>query len=61
MFDKLVEVEKRFDEIEQQLMDPAVVTDQKLYASLMKEMKNLTPVVEKFREYSAAKQNIEDA
>lgn len=61
MFDKLIEVEKRFEEIEQQLMDPAVVTDQKLYASLMKEMKNLTPVVEKFREYSAAKQNIEDA
>lgn len=61
MFDKLKEVEKRFEEIEQQLMDPSVVTDQKLYASLMKEMKNLTPVVEKFREYSAAKQNIEDA
>jgi len=61
MFDKLIEVEKRFDEINEQLMDPAVVTDQKLYASLMKEMKNLTPVVEKFREYNGAKQNIEDA
>ena len=61
MFDKLIEVEKRFDEINEQLMDPAVVTDQKLYASLMKEMKNLTPIVEKFREYKKTKSNLEEA
>ncbi len=61
MFDKLKEVEQRFDEIQQKLMDPAVVTDQKLYTSLMRETKKLTPIVEKFREYNGAKENLEDA
>ena len=61
MFDKLKEVEKKFEEIEGKLMDPSIVTDQKLYTSLMRETKKLTPIVEKFREYNDAKQNLTDA
>lgn len=61
MFDKLKEVEKRYEEIQEKLMQPEVVTDQKLYTSLMRETKKLTPIVEKFREYNGAKQNLADA
>ncbi len=61
MFDKLKAVEARFEEIGELLMNPDVVSDQEQYKKLMKEHKALTPVVEKFREYSAAKQAEEEA
>lgn len=51
MFDKLTEVEKRFEEVNELLCNPDIVSDQEQYTKLMKELKNLTPVVEKFREY----------
>ena len=51
MFDKLAEVEKRFEEINQRLYDPDIVSDVDRYKELMKETKNLTPIVEKYREY----------
>lgn len=54
MFDKLTEVEKRFEEVNALLCRPEIVSDQEQYTKLMKEMKHLTPVVEKFREYKKA-------
>ncbi len=61
MFDKLKAVETRYEEIGQLLMDPAVVSDQEQYKKLMKEHKQITPVVEKYREYAAAKNAEEEA
>ncbi len=54
MLDKLEQVEKRYEEVNAQLCDPAVVSDMELYKKFMQEIKQLTPVVEKFREYKAA-------
>ena len=51
MFDKLKFAEDRYEEINNKLMEPDVVNDQEQYKALMKEYKNLTPIVEKFREY----------
>ncbi len=56
MFEKLIEVEKRFDEINGLVCLPEVVADLEQYTKLMKEIKQLTPVVEKFREYKKAEQ-----
>jgi len=61
MFDKLKEVEARYEEISSLLMEPDVVSDQKGYTKLMREYKSLTPLIEKFREYTAAKTNMEQA
>lgn len=61
MFDKLTEVENKFEEINKQLCDPEIVSDQEQYTKLMKEMKHLTPVVEKFREYKKAKEALEES
>ncbi len=61
MLDKLLLIEDRFEEINQKLMDPSVVSDNALYRDLMKEHKNLTPIVEKIREYKRAKQDFDDA
>ena len=55
MFDKLKAVEQRFEEIGHLLSDPAVISDNEQFKKLMKEHKDLTPIVDKFREYSAAK------
>ena len=55
MFDKLKAVEMRFEEVGQLLSDPSVISDNEQFKKLMKEHKELTPIVDKFREYSAAK------
>ena len=57
MFDKLKSVEQRFEDVSTMLSDPSIVADQEQFKKLMKEHKNLTPVVEKFREYCTVKQN----
>lgn len=61
MFDKLKDVEAKFEQISQRLMEPTVTTDNELYRSLMKEYKNLTPLVEKYREYTAAQDEFSEA
>ena len=55
MFDKLEEVEKRYEEVNDLVCQSEVVADVERYTALMKEMKQLTPIVEKFREYKNAK------
>ena len=54
MFDKLTEVEKRFEEVNELVCQSEVIADMEQYTRLMKELKHLTPVVEKFREYKKA-------
>ena len=61
MFDKLTEVEKRFDTVNGLLCKPEIVSDMEEYTKLMKELKQLTPVVEKFRAYKAAKATVEES
>ena len=51
MTEKLEITEKRFDEINEKLTDINVINDQEQYKSLMKELKNLTPIIEKYRMY----------
>lgn len=61
MFDKLKLAEKRYDEINERLMDPQVITDNNLYKDLMREYKSLTPLIEKFREFCKAKDAYDEA
>lgn len=55
MFDKLEVFKKRYDELNGLLYDPEFVTDQERYRAVMKELKGLTPIVEKYEEYKNAK------
>lgn len=57
MFDKLVGVERRFEEVNDKLCQSEVVSDQEQYKKLMREMKHLAPIVEKFREYKTAQES----
>ena len=61
MFEKLKLTEQKYNEISEKLTDMAVISDNKFYTSLMKEYKNLTPIVEKYREYCACKKVMNDA
>ena len=61
MIEKLEGIEERLSAINEQLCDPSVVSDQKLYASLMKEAKHLTPIVETFAAYKKIKSANEQA
>ena len=61
MIEKLEGIDERFAAIQEQLCDPAVVSDQKLYAELMKETKHLTPIVEAFAAYKKTKSANEEA
>ncbi len=61
MFEKLKLTEKHFEEINEELCKPEIISDQNRYKSLMKELKNLTPVVEKYRQYKKEKENLEEA
>ena len=61
MFQKLDEVEKRYDEISKKISDPEVIAQQSQWQTFMKEHAEIEPVVLKYREYKKAKQAIEDA
>ena len=54
MLEKLDAVRNRYDEINRQLQEPAVVSNGTKYAELMKEYKRLTPLVQTYEEYRAA-------
>ncbi|MDL2215568.1 peptide chain release factor 1 [Ruminococcaceae bacterium OttesenSCG-928-N02] len=54
MLDKLLVVKNRYEEIAQRLQEPATAADNTLYRTLMKEYKNLTPLVETFTQYEKA-------
>ncbi len=61
MLERLYEVEKRFDVIESELLDPAIMSDIEKYTALLKERANLEPVVEKYREYKKTQSDAEGA
>ena len=61
MTDKLKKVEERFEYINEKLCQSDVVSDMEQYKKLMQELKTLTPVVEKYREYKAAEETVSGA
>ena len=61
MFEKLEDLVDRIDTINNMLTDPDVVSDQNKFRKLMKEQSDLTPIVEKYKEYKDTKQTIDDS
>jgi len=61
MFNKLSFIESRFEELSNQIADPAVMADMDEWRKLCKEHSDMTPIVEKYREYKANKNNIEES
>ena len=61
MFEKLELIEKRLLEIEESLLDSDLYSDPKNAAKLLREQKELMPVVEAFRAYKKARENNREA
>ena len=61
MLDKLLAMQAHFEEIGEKLSDPAVISDREQYAALMKEHKTLTPIMEVFAQYRAARTEFAEA
>ena len=59
MFDDLRDVERRYEEIAFRLSDPATTPD--AYAGLMKDYKELTPLVESYRQYRQLESQVREA
>jgi len=56
---KFESIKHRYEEVEQQITDPAVMADMKRYVKLNQEYKNLKKLVAKFQEYKNLVDNIE--
>ncbi len=61
MFEKLENVEKRYDELTKMIADPEVISNHAEWQKLMKEHASIEDVVLKFREYKKVKQDMEEA
>ena len=61
MLDKLKNISKRYDAINEKLSDPAIFSDKQEFAALMRERKGLEPVVEKYGEYKTALDEMDEA
>ena len=61
MFEKLENVEKRYDELTKLISDPEIISNHAEWQKLMKEHASIEDVVLKFREYKKVKQAMEEA
>jgi peptide chain release factor 1 len=61
MFDRLDQLEARYEDMGAQLGDPNIVKDQENYRKVSKQHRDLEPTVEKFREYRKLRDSIADA
>jgi peptide chain release factor 1 len=61
MFDKLEFIEEKYEELGLKISDPNVIEDQNTWQKLMKEHSEMTPIVEKYKEFRQTRQGIQDA
>jgi peptide chain release factor 1 len=61
MFERLEQIEARYQDLGRQMADPEVLSDHEKYQKIAKQHRDLEPVVEKFREYRQVKTGIADA
>lgn len=61
MFEKLGFLEEKFVELNNKAADPAIINDQETFRNVMKEISELEPIVEKYREYKKSQQEMQDA
>ena len=61
MFENLQVFENRYEELNLKLYDPATAGDRELYAALMKEHKEIEPIVEAYRAYCRCQEDLSGA
>jgi len=61
MIDKLEEIKSRFEEVNQEMMDPNITSDITRYTRLSKEFKELESIMKKYDEYRLVLDNTDSA
>ena len=61
MFQKLDDVEKKYEDLTKKISDPDVIAAQTEWKNYMKEHADLEPIVMKYREYKKVKAQLEEA
>jgi peptide chain release factor 1 len=59
--EKLQDIEKRYDELQRKIADPAIVTDVRAYRDTMKAISEIQEVVAKYRELKDVRKRLADA
>ena len=60
MYDKLQELERRYDELQQKIADPELIADVPRYRDTMKSLAEIEEVVQKYREFKVIDQRWRD-
>ena len=58
MWDKLKEVEERYESLAQQLSKPEIISDRELFSKYSKEYKSLTDLVTTYRSFRKASEEL---
>jgi len=61
MFDKLEFISDKYDELSAKVSDPEVIADQNLWRKHIKEMAEMEPIVNKYKEYRKVKDDLKGA
>src|SRR5438477_10785381 len=61
MYEKLEEIERRYEELQRKIAEPSVVTDVAAYRDAMKAIAEISEVVSKFRELKDVRKRLGDA
>ena len=61
MFDRLDDMLRHYEELMLELNNPSVAEDQRKFCKLMKEQADLAPIVDAYKQYKQAKQDVEDS
>ena len=61
MFSKLDFILEKYEELSMKVSDPDVISNQPLWQKSMKEMGEMEPIVQKYREYKKVKEEIDGA
>jgi len=59
MFEKIKEIEDRYEQLEKELARPEIIRDQKTYQRYSKEHSHLNPIIDSFRKYTAIQEEIQ--
>ena len=60
MFDDLSQVKRRYEELAYRMTTPEAMNNPAAYAAMMREYKELTPLVEAYRSYTALKKEVDE-
>ncbi|MBF8983746.1 peptide chain release factor 1 [Lutibacter sp. B2] len=61
MFEKLDFIQNKYQDLSNKVSDPEVISNQKQWQKYIKELAEVEPIVNKYREYKETKEGIEEA